>query len=278
MTTRVSVVIPCFNHGEFLPDAVASVLGAKRDDVELIVVDDGSTDGRTRTEIDALSTNGIRVIRQENKGLAAARNVAIAASSGEYILPLDADNRVRPAYFERGISILQTNPKVGVVYGDAQYFGERTDHWRVGTFDWQQLMCRNYIDACALYRRSIWEEAGGYDGRMPVQGYEDWDLWLTAAENGWQFSYIAEVLFDYRVRDDSMLVRGEPFRAAVETFLAQKHGLSYRQVWLAALADRTALLEQRGSLMMERESVKWTLRNLRRLLAARIRTKLDGRD
>src|ERR1019366_6845833 len=81
----ISVIIPCFNHGEFLPETVASVTDIERDDVELIVVDDGSTDERTRAEMDALVARGIRVIRQENKGLAAARNTGILVSKGEYI-------------------------------------------------------------------------------------------------------------------------------------------------------------------------------------------------
>src|SRR6267378_7781475 len=120
---KVSVVIPCFNHGEFLPEAVASVTNIKRNDIETIVVDDGSTDERTRKEMDALPVQGIKVIRQENKGLAAARNAGIAISRGEYILPLDADNRLRSDYIEHGIRILDANPQVGVVYGDAEYIG-----------------------------------------------------------------------------------------------------------------------------------------------------------
>src|SRR5579863_3389457 len=126
---RLSVVIPCFNHGEFLPEAVASVTPLRREDVELVVVDDGSTDGRTREEMDRLREKGINVIRQENMGLAAARNAGIRAAAAEYILPLDADNRLRPGYIEHGIRLLDGNPEVGVVYGDAEYMGERTGRW-----------------------------------------------------------------------------------------------------------------------------------------------------
>src|SRR5271157_928118 len=118
---RVSVVIPCFNHGEFLPEAVESVTALQRDDVELIVVDDGSDDERTRKEMDALPAQAIKVIRQENKGLAAARNAGIAISKGEYVLPLDADNRLHPGYIEHGVRILDSNPHVGVVYGDGEF-------------------------------------------------------------------------------------------------------------------------------------------------------------
>src|ERR1035437_5824411 len=181
---KVSVVMPCFNHGEFLPEAVASVTAARRDDVELIVVDDGSTDERTGPEVDKLVAQGIKVIRQANKGLAAARNAGIMASQGEYIFPLDADDRLRSGWIDRGIRILDSEPKVGIVYGDAQCFGIRVGRWYVGPFDAAKLLDSNFIHASALYRRSVWEQNRGYDGTMPVQGLEDWDFWLSALEHG----------------------------------------------------------------------------------------------
>ena len=259
--SKVSVVIPCFNHGEFLGDAVASVTAIKRDDIELIVVDDGSTDERTRTEMDKLIAQGIKVIRQENLGLAAARNAGILASEGEYILPLDADNRLRPGYIEHGIRILKANPEVGVVYGDAEYFGTRTGRWRVGPFRPSLLLQSNYIDACAVYRRSVWEQNRGYDGTMPVQGFEDWDFWIGAFEHGWQFAYVPEILFDYRKARDSMFTRTAGFEEQLARFVAAKHGPLYRQAWLP--------------LVKEHESGKATLRNLRRILKSRIRRKFQ---
>src|SRR3981081_1672282 len=153
---KMSVIMPCFNHGEFLPEAVASVKNIQREDIELIVVDDGSTDERTRQEMDRLSAEGIKVIRQENKGLGAARNAGVLASQGEYLFPLDADDRLRSGWIERGIEILDSNPQVGVVYGDAQCFGTSTDRWHVGPFDPKRLLFSNFIHASALYRRSVW--------------------------------------------------------------------------------------------------------------------------
>src|SRR6266481_8996472 len=124
---KVSVIVPCFNHGEFLREAAGSVTNSRREDIELIVVDDGSTDERTRKEMDTLRAQAIKVIRQENKGLGAARNAGVAASQGEYLFPLDADDRLRSEWIDRGIGILNSDPNVGVVYGDAQCFGTRTD-------------------------------------------------------------------------------------------------------------------------------------------------------
>src|ERR1039458_8216971 len=204
---KVSTVIPCFNHGQFLPEAVASVTRMGRDDVELIVVDDGSTDERTGQEMDKLVAQGIKVVRQGNKGLAAARNAGILAAQGEYIFPLDADDRLHPGWIDRGIQILDSNPQVGVIYGDADCFGIRVGRWKVGPFDRDRLLKWNYIHASALYRRSVWEQNGGYDATMPVWMLEDWDFWLTTMEHGWEFAHLPEIFFDYRVATQSMITR-----------------------------------------------------------------------
>lgn len=265
-TPKVSVVIPCFNHGEFLRDAVESVVKLNRPDVELIVVDDGSTDEPTRTGMVTLQKEGHHVIRQDNNGLAAARNAGILASRGEYILPLDADNRIRRAYIERSIEILDGNPDVGVVYGDAEYIGLRVGRWEVGSFDPVRLLKTNYIDACAVYRRSVWEKNGGYDGGMPVQGLEDWDFWVGALEHGWQFVYVPEILFEYRVSNESMITRARDFWPSLEEFVSRKHGLVYKKAWLSNLSD----IEE---LHRERESIVLTLKNLRRLVRKRLATR-----
>ena len=256
---KVSVIMPCFNHGEFLPEAIASVNNAKRDDIELVVVDDGSTDERTRKEMDKLSAQGIKVVRQGNRGLAAARNAGVLASQGKYLFPLDADDRMRSGWIERGIGILDSDQRVGVVYGDAQCFGTRTDRWQVGPFDANRLLSWNFIHASALYRRSVWEQNSGYDRTMPVQGLEDWDFWLGALEHGWQFVYVPEVFFEYRQAGGSMITRTAGFETQVREFVARKHGLLYRQAW--------------ESLLSERQSVRWTVRNLRRLLKARLKQR-----
>ena len=230
---RLTVVIPCYNHGEYLAEAVESVRQVRRNDVELIVVDDGSTDDYTRKEMDRLSSEGVFVIRQKNGGLAAARNAGIRAAKGEYILPLDADNRIHPDYANEGIRILDTNPRVGVVYADANYFGTRSGRWRVGPFDKYRLLTWNFIDACAVYRRTVWEQNQGYDGTMPVQGLEDWDFWLGTMAHSWLFFYVPRILFDYRVGKESMITQTYSRKAEITRFITAKHSQLYVQAFLA---------------------------------------------
>jgi glycosyltransferase involved in cell wall biosynthesis len=204
---KISVVVPCYNDGKYLPQAVNSVIDLKRKDVELIVVDDGSTDEHTCKEIELLICKGIKIVRQKNKGLGAARNAGIKIAQGEFILPLDSDNRVREPYFSDGAKILLEDPTVGIVYGDAEFFGDKTGRSNVHEFDLIRLVMGNYIDACALYRKSLWEAVQGYDEKMPWMGYEDWDFWLRLAGKGWTFHHLNEIAYEYRVSANSMLQR-----------------------------------------------------------------------
>lgn len=253
---KVSIVIPCFNHGEFLPEAVASV---ERSGAEIIVVDDGSTDERTSNEMNALAARGIHVIRQENKGLSAARNAGIRASAGQYIFPLDVDDRALPPAIETATAILDANPKTGVVYGDTQLFGASADRWVAKSFDLRRLLQNNYIACSALFRRSVWEQNGGYDERMK-QGFEDWEFWLSACEHGWKFAYMPEPLFEYRRRENSMLTDTLKIRESIASYIAAKHISLYRQDWL--------------QLSFEHDSGKATFQNLRRIIKTRLKHKL----
>jgi glycosyltransferase involved in cell wall biosynthesis len=261
---RISVVIPCFNHGQFLPEAIESVESVKRDDIEMVIVDDGSTDDRTCQEITKLSARGMKVIRQENHGLGAARNAAVLASSGEFIFPLDADDRIRPDWIETAIEIMDSDPRVGIVYGDAQCFGTRLHRWMVGPFDTVRLLTWNFIHASALYRRSVWDQNRGYDSNMPVQGLEDWDFWLGALEHGWRFVHVPEVFFDYRQSDQSMIAGTFEFKDQIAEFIAKKHGPLYREAWLS-------MAKERRSRESDHQSLRWTLTNLGRLLKSRMR-------
>lgn len=273
---RISVIVPCFNHGEFLPEAIASVHAAKRDGVEIIVVDDGSTDPRTTQALEVITEQGITVVRKQNGGPASARNAGIAVARGEYIFPLDADDRMRPECLDREAPILDSKPEVGVVYSDGEFFGIRSGRWTIGAFDADHLLQWNYIPCCALYRRSIWEQVGGYDEARIVWGLEDWDFWLAAMSRGWQFFYVPEVLYEYRVAKESMITRTYGTEPEIAKFIAQKYGPLHRDAWLRLSEQHESLKSTLASERQRLESVKFTSRNLSRLLKARLRQRLQG--
>ena len=213
---KVSIVIPCFNHGAMLREALASLEEVRNENLlEVIIVDDGSSDAETIRILKELAEAGYKVVSQPNGGLGAARNAGIRRAKGEFILPLDSDNRLRRVYLEQGVSLLKQNPSLGVIYADAKYFGEKTGRWQVQEFDLLSLIRMNFIDACALYRKALWEGVGGYDEQMPWMGLEDWDFWLRVACHGGSFFHLPAVGFDYRVRSDSEIVKTIGFDARV---------------------------------------------------------------
>src|SRR5262249_32672545 len=128
---KVSVIIPCFNQGQFVDEAVASVLAQTYRDFEIIVINDGSTDEATNRKLAAYDYPQAQVMHTANQGAAGARNTGIAATSGQYILPLDADDRIAPTYLERAVAALEADARVGIVYCQAELFGEESGPWQL---------------------------------------------------------------------------------------------------------------------------------------------------
>ena len=221
----VTIIIPCYNHGKYLLEAVENLEPKSNEFYEVIIVNDGSTDKETLEAFDLLEEKGFNIIHQKNKGLANARNIAIENSTREYILPLDADNIISIDYIKKSVKILNNDKSIGVVYSDLHHFGKLNDILKLPDFIPERFLSVNYIDACAVYRKSIWEKAGGYDVNMPFQGYEDWELWINAFKQGYKFHHISESLFKYRVRDDSMVTNSNKpgVREKLFTYIINKH-------------------------------------------------------
>ncbi len=219
----VSVVIPTLNQGTLLIEAVASVERHAPARTELIVVNDGSTQGKTLEILDGLRRGGYFVVDQEQGGLAAARNRGISLARGRYILPLDDDNRLAGGFIETAVRVLDREPAIGVVYGDRDDFGLRTGRQPIPEFALPEILKANYIDACAVFRRGVWSECGGYDARMSPM--EDWELWVHAAKQGWRFHRLPGITFEYRVRPSSLVtaISSEDAFARLRDRIRRKH-------------------------------------------------------
>jgi glycosyltransferase involved in cell wall biosynthesis len=239
MTPQISIIIPCYNQGQYVLDAISSVEQYPDKSVyEIIIINDGSTDENSIAVLKSLEEKGYHVINQNNQGLSMARNSGIALSKGKYILLLDQDNKIRPAYIDKGIQILDSHPEVGIVYGNSLHFGDVNKIYKTGVFNIKKLLYENYIDACIVMRKKVWEETGGYD--KMVSAYCDWDINLCAYELGWKFQYVNEILFEYRVRKDSML-RQLTNSGELTNYIARKHGILYRTEFLKTLTIRRKL-------------------------------------
>jgi glycosyltransferase involved in cell wall biosynthesis len=237
MNTSVSIIIPCYNQGSYLEDALQSVLQCNdKVSYEIIIVNDGSTDYSTLKCLKELEAKGYTIIEQTNKGLGAARNTGIKAAKGKYILPLDCDNKIRTGYMDEAVALLEKNPLTEVVYGDAEYFGEKKGVWESGEFNLQRLMIENYIDACAVFRKTTWEKLGGFDEKMPVMGYEDWDFWLRIAFQNGKFIYINKVCYDYRYTQKSMINSIQKAQLALAfEYMEKKHSAYLNRLYLNRL-------------------------------------------
>ncbi|MBW1698264.1 MAG: glycosyltransferase [Deltaproteobacteria bacterium] len=227
---KVSVVIPCYNQGRFLDEAVDSVLAQTFDDFEIIVVNDGSTDPDTIELLSQYDRPKTRVIHTPNRGLASARNTGIQEAKGEYILPLDADDRIGREYLEKAVRILDSDPAVGIVYCMAEFFGQKTGPWDLPDFSLERMLVDNLIFCSGFFRKSDWERVGGYDPNM-MYGWEDWDFWLSIIELNRKVIRIPEILFFYRSMENSMIDRmGEEKQVLMRLRIYQKHKRLYRNV------------------------------------------------
>ena len=201
---KISVIIPCYNQGAYLQEAVDSVLAQTFQDFEILVVDDGSTDVETVKLLQEYTRPKTRVIHTENQGLSAARNNGIKEAKGAYILPLDADDKIGPGYLEDAVRILDRHPEIGIVYCEAAHFGVREGLWHLPDYSPDQLLLQNVIFCSALFRRAHWEKVGGFNVNM-VYGWEDWDFWLALIRVGVKVYRIPKVHFFYRIREASMV-------------------------------------------------------------------------
>ncbi|MFZ6053174.1 glycosyltransferase [Halocola ammonii] len=222
---QLSVIIPVYNLGEYIDECLAS-FDTQSPNIEVLILDDGSDDEATISKLKELEERGFSVTWQKNSGVAAARNKLVEEATAPYILSVDPDNTISDEYIQKGISILNDHEDVGVVYSDTIHFTEsKEQEVKLQDMKPDRILCLNYIDNCAVFRKEIWEKAGGYDGQMPKTGYEDWDLWMSALEQNWKFHHISEPLFRYRIRKDSMVQSTKEVEHHVSNYdyLRKKH-------------------------------------------------------
>jgi glycosyltransferase involved in cell wall biosynthesis len=205
---RVSVIIPTYNHAQFVAQAVESALGQTFADREVIVVDDGSTD---QTGMLLARYEGqIRYLWQPNQGVSAARNAGIAAATGRYFLFLDADDWVPADKLAIQVPILDAQPETGLTYSAFQYMDEtgrqllREIRPGKSGLVLADLLCRTlfFPPGAAVIRRECLERVGAFDESCPSAA--DTDLWVRIAHAGYSFAYVDRPLLQYRLAHGSM--------------------------------------------------------------------------
>lgn len=200
---KISVIVPCYNDGMYLEETILSVLNSNYSNIEVIIVNDGSVDNTKEVGI-ALQNKypNIIYLEQNNRGVSVARNNGIKHSSGEYILPLDADDLISPDYIVKAKDILDKNENVKVVYAEAEFIGNKNGKWDLPVFDRNDLAKENMIFSSAMYRKSDYNKTGGYAEEM-LGGWEDWEFWISMLKDGGDVYKIPKVCFYYRIKPSS---------------------------------------------------------------------------
>jgi glycosyltransferase involved in cell wall biosynthesis len=201
----VSVIIPCYNSAAFLEEAIGSAMAQTYSPVEIVVVDDGSTDHSP----EIAQRLPVRYIRQANSGLAASRNLGIRESKGSYIVFLDADDRLKPEAIEIGVRILAQRPQCAMAVGDHLFVSHNGSYLSASrkncppAFHYEALLRSNFIEmvSTVLFRRSVLEEAGGFDTRFRVS--EDYELYLRVARAHSIYCHPA-IVAEYRIHESNI--------------------------------------------------------------------------
>ncbi len=212
---KVSIVIPCYKQAQYLSDAIESALSQTYTNIEVIVVNDGSPDN---TSSIAKKYPKVKLVEKPNGGLSSARNAGVKASTGSWILPLDADDKIHPEYIQRAIG------KSDIVSCYLKCFGSSNAIWKpeMSNPTVKDLLTKNELFCCSLFRKEVWEDCGGYDEFMK-EGYEDWEFWTHAAKLGYKITILPEILFYYRKHGHSMITDAIKKHKQLHNYIVTKH-------------------------------------------------------
>lgn len=195
---KVSVIMPCYNKAEYVEEAIESVLKQTYNNIEIIVVNDGSTDNSSEV-IKSISDRNENIIffdEKENRGVVWARNFGIAKATGEFILPLDADDTIQATFIEKAVRILERNSKMVI---SCKNVFDKDANDNKGLIDTQKIVLGDEIFVCtSMFRKTDFEEVGGYKEIFNKIGCEDFELYVNFISKGYKFYKINERLFNYR--------------------------------------------------------------------------------
>lgn len=230
MNPLISIIVPCYDQAEFLPEALQSVMEQTNENWECIIVNDGSPDNTEEVAMEWLSKdNRFKYIYKENGGLSSARNAGIKTALGKYILPLDADDMISTNYLADCLLKFENNTHIKVVYGSAVKFGVVNHPWNLSAFKYDALLHNNMIYCSAIFKKEDWEFVGGYDEEMKV-GFEDWEFYIRLLNRNSIVVKCEIAVFFYRIKDHSMITKlraNAALTKEVRKYIYDKHREKY---------------------------------------------------
>lgn len=199
----VSIIIPCYNQEEFIADALQSVYEQTYDNWECIVMNDGSVDSSEKEILKWIDKDKrFKYFYKENSGVADTRNQAVSHAQGEYILPLDGDDKLNKHYIEKALNIFRQNADTKLVYSDPILFGAKNDIINTVDYSFTTILYENMIPCTALFRKEDFNKTSGYRSNM-TYGLEDWDFWISFLSPEDIVIKLSENLIYYRIKESS---------------------------------------------------------------------------
>ena len=221
----VSIIIPCFNSGKTVEKAIASATAQTWSDLEVIVINDGSTDPYTNNILNKLKN--VTVIHQNNEGLPSARNAGFASAKGEYVLPLDADDWLEPDAVEHLLTALSKNPEASFSFSPIILEGEASGTL-MKSYNYFEQLFFNQLPYCLLIPKRIWRQIGGYSTAMR-DGYEDWEFNIRLGRLGFFGTVSEKPVFHYNVSQHGMLLsKSSSLHFKLWTIIQHKNRDAYR--------------------------------------------------
>lgn len=229
----VSIVIPCFNNANTVTESVKSCLGQTYSNIEIIVVNDGSTDG-SEDIIKALGRHHfsrIKVYSQSNKGPSRTRNFGAMIAVGDYIVFLDADDKFAPTFVQECIDIFRTNSGIDIVYPMVERFEEESGIWNLPDYSMEELLNTNCFPIASMVALSKFKAIGMFDENL--QHAEDWELWIRLTSKYPRAYRIEKPLYFYRKRTskDSITDKAMKYNYSDHThlYIYNKHYELYKK-------------------------------------------------
>ena len=229
----VSIIIPCYNHGDYLPEALESLLAQSFSKWEAIIVNDGSSDNTEKVALFYVNKDKrFKYLYQENSKTSVARNYGIQKAKGLYILPLDGDDKIAPDYLSSAVEFLEKNPSYTAYYSLVEFFGAKKGVWNLHYSSYKDELISNSIHISTVFRKSDCVAIGGFDETMRI-GLEDWEFFIRLLYPDKKIYQEPKVLAYYRTTNTGMNRNTEAlrFNDLVEAEIVKKHIDKYIEYW-----------------------------------------------
>lgn len=273
MSNLVSIIIPCYNQGQYIEETVDSVKGQTYSFIETIIVNDGSTDNSDDVIKRIIKKYpDIKYLNIENGGVSKARNVGFAEASGKYILPLDADDLINPEYIDLCIKEYIKDPDLIVVTAQGRFFGSEEGEWNLAEYSVKKMLHGNVIYCPSLFKKTDWQKIGGFDECL--HHLEDWEFFIRLTSlNPEKIKRINYIGLLYRIkvkqaRNTDGFSQLEKFNETA-LYIYNKHKI----LFLKHYPNPLSLIKEHESLKWENETKQRELNYLNKFLLIKIINK-----